>query len=73
MWLGKIPTITILLILFLWPGLGFSFSDEVLDIPKLTRAPEIDGVLDNPIWEKETLKIEDFHELSPKEIGDPSE
>jgi hypothetical protein len=44
-----------------------------LDIPRLSHAPKIDGVLDNPIWEKEALKIEDFVQLTPKENGPPTE
>jgi hypothetical protein len=51
----------------------FSFSDEVFDIPRLSEAPNIDGVLDNPVWEKDALVIENFHQLSPKEMADPSE
>ena len=73
MWIRRIPAITILLLLLLWPGAIFSSSEEIFDIPRLTKAPEIDGVLDNPIWEKEALKIENFHQLSPKEMGNPSE
>lgn len=46
---------------------------EPLEIPRLTHAPKIDGVLDNPIWETEALKIEAFIQLSPKENGAPTE
>ncbi len=46
---------------------------EPLVIPRLSHAPKIDGVLDNPIWETEALKIEDFIQLSPKENGAPTE
>jgi hypothetical protein len=73
MWRCRIPTITVFLVLLLWPGLVFSLSDEIFDIPKLSKAPNIDGVLDNPVWEKEALKIESFHQLSPKEMAEPSE
>jgi hypothetical protein len=56
---------------------GFSFAQgsnpERLVIPKLSHAPKIDGVLDNPIWSQEALKIEHFLQLSPKEKGVPSE
>ncbi len=68
-----IPALTVLMILFLWPGWMFSSSENYVDIPRLTKIPEIDGVLDNPIWEKEALKITNFHQLSPKEMADPSE
>jgi len=46
---------------------------EPLVIPRLSKAPKIDGVLDNPIWETEALKIENFIQLSPKENGVPTE
>jgi Domain of unknown function (DUF5916)/Carbohydrate family 9 binding domain-like len=46
---------------------------EPLQIPRLTKAPKIDGVLDNPIWETEALKIENFVQLTPKENGAPTE
>ncbi len=48
-------------------------AKEPLRIPRLTHAPKIDGVLDNPIWETEALKIEAFVQLSPKENGAPTE
>lgn len=73
MWRRRILAITILMVLILWPRVGFSSSKEVFDIPRFTEAPVIDGVLDNPVWEREALKIENFHQLSPKEMGDPSE
>jgi hypothetical protein len=62
----------ICMILLMGPLLGFS-GEKVLNIPRLSKAPKIDGVLDNPIWDKEALKIENFHQLSPKEMGEPSE
>ena len=73
MWRRRILATTILMVLILWPRVGFSSSKEVFDIPRFTEAPVIDGVLDNPVWEREALKIENFHQLSPKEMGDPSE
>jgi hypothetical protein len=48
-------------------------SQEPLRIPRLAEAPKIDGVLDNPIWTENALKIEDFVQLSPKENGVPTE
>jgi len=59
--------------LFLFPNFSFPSSQEILVIPKLSRAPKIDGVLDNPLWEKEALKIENFLQFTPKEKGTPSE
>jgi hypothetical protein len=46
---------------------------EPLQIPRLTTVPKIDGVLDNPIWETQALKIDAFVQLSPKENGVPTE
>lgn len=61
----------------LWPGALLAGAQPQakppLDIPRLSHAPKIDGVLDNPIWEKEALKIEDFVQLTPKENGPPTE
>ncbi|MGD9346847.1 MAG: DUF5916 domain-containing protein, partial [Candidatus Aminicenantes bacterium] len=51
----------------------FSSQEEVFDIPRLTKIPKVDGVLDNPIWQREALRITTFHQLSPKEMADPSE
>jgi hypothetical protein len=48
-------------------------NKEPLEIPRLTKPPKIDGVLDNPIWETEALKIDAFVQLSPKENGVPTE
>ncbi len=72
MWRQSIAAVVIVMILCMGPLLGFSV-EEVLNIPKLSKAPKIDGLLDNPIWDKEALKIESFHQLSPKEMGEPSE
>lgn len=69
----KIPALAISMFLILWPGRASSFSEQIYHIPKLDKAPEIDGVLDNPIWERDALKIETFHQLSPKEMAAPSE
>ncbi|MGE5741808.1 MAG: DUF5916 domain-containing protein [Candidatus Aminicenantes bacterium RBG_16_66_30] len=55
------------------PARTSAASKEPLQIPRLTHAPKIDGVLDNPIWETEALKIDDFVQLSPKENGAPTE
>jgi len=42
-------------------------------IPKLSKAPKIDGVIDNPLWEREALEIHDFVQLTPVERGTPSQ
>ncbi len=49
------------------------FSPERVDIPRLTEAPKIDGILDNPIWDEQALKIQDFTQFAPKEKGTPTE
>jgi len=59
--------------IFLFQQLSFSSSQDVLKIPKLSHPPKIDGVLENPLWEKEALKIENFLQLTPKEKGTPTE
>ena len=46
---------------------------EPLQIPRLTTAPKIDGVLDNPLWETQALRIDGFVQLTPKENGVPTE
>jgi len=63
----------VFLALVLASSFAFGSSPERLVIPKLSHAPKIDGVLDNPIWDQEALKIENFVQLSPKEKGVPSE
>jgi hypothetical protein len=69
----KIAAGLILVFLFFGIGSALGSDPERLVIPKLTQAPKIDGVLDNPIWEQEALRIENFVQLSPKERGVPSE
>lgn len=59
--------------LILFPHFSLPSSPEILTIPKLTQAPKIDGVLENPFWDREALKIEDFVQYTPKEKGTPSE
>ncbi|MFB0565276.1 MAG: DUF5916 domain-containing protein [Candidatus Aminicenantaceae bacterium] len=56
-----------------FPHFSFSSSKEVLNIPRLSHPPKIDGVIENPFWEEEALKIEDFFQFTPKEMGEPSE
>lgn len=46
---------------------------EPLLIPRMAEAPKIDGVLDNPVWETQALKIDGFVQLAPKENGVPTE
>ncbi len=46
---------------------------EPLRIPRLSEIPKIDGVLDNPVWEAQALRIDGFVQLAPKENGVPTE
>ncbi len=48
-------------------------AKEPPEIPRLATAPKIDGVLDNPLWETQALRIDAFVQLSPKENGVPTE
>ncbi|MFQ6107940.1 MAG: DUF5916 domain-containing protein [Candidatus Aminicenantales bacterium] len=59
--------------LFIFPSLIHGSSPEILTIPQFFQAPKIDGILENPLWEKDALKIEDFVQFTPKENGPPSE
>ncbi len=58
---------------FFLPLFTHPAENEALRIPKLSRAPKIDGLLENPLWEEEALKVEDFIQYTPKENGTPSE
>ena len=62
----------LVMLIFLLTNLVFS-EEKILKIPKLSSPPKIDGILDNLLWEKEALKIEDFLQFAPKEKGTPSE
>lgn len=50
-----------------------SETREVLSLPHLSKAPKIDGIIDNNLWEREALKIEDFLQFAPKEKGQPTQ
>jgi hypothetical protein len=65
--------IGIVLCVMLIPLPSLATNNDVYNVPRLSRAPKIDGILDNPIWAEEALIIEDFHQMSPKEMGAPSE
>ena len=68
-----LTSISFILSLILISSFSYGLAENPPLIPRLSNAPKIDGVLDNPLWEKEALKIEDFLQLSPKERGVPSE
>jgi len=59
--------------LFLFPQFSLTSSQEILKVPELSHPPKIDGVIENLLWEKEALKIEDFLQYTPKEKGTPTE
>jgi hypothetical protein len=63
----------LILIVGLLPVRGRSKLEESVDIPKLTVPPKIDGILDNPLWENQALKIDDFLQFAPKEKGIPTQ
>src|SRR4030042_5706655 len=69
----KTAALVVFLALIFGAGVALGSSPERLVIPKLSHPPKIDGVLDNPIWDQEALKIDNFVQLSPKEKGVPSE
>jgi len=64
-----------LMILFLGiiPQFIFTENKKIKNIPRFSRAPKIDGVLEANIWEAEALKIEAFLQFSPVEKGTPTE
>ncbi|MBA7663428.1 hypothetical protein ES703_71469 [subsurface metagenome] len=59
--------------LILFPQFSLTSSQEILKVPELSHPPKIDGVIENSLWEKEALKIENFLQLTPKEKGTPTE
>jgi len=63
---------TFLMVTLLLSNLSIS-EEKILKIPRFTSPPKIDGILENPVWEQEALKIEDFVQFAPKEKGVPSE
>lgn len=58
---------------FVLPAQESNRPSQPISIPRLSERPKIDGVLDNDLWERESLKVENFVQLSPKERGAPSE
>jgi len=59
--------------LVLFPQYSLASSQEILEIPRMSNPPKIDGVIENSLWEREALKIEDFLQFTPKEKGIPTE
>jgi len=54
----------------LWPA---AQTKEPLNIPKLTQAPKIDGVIEKEIWDAQALRLDRFVQLTPKENGTPTQ
>jgi uncharacterized protein DUF5916/cellulose/xylan binding protein with CBM9 domain len=48
-------------------------SIKSLDIPRLHATPHIDGILDERLWEREALRVDDFLQFTPVEKGTPTE
>ena len=46
-----------LLTIVLTQKYSFSSEQEALKIPELSQSPKIDGILENPLWEEQALKI----------------
>lgn len=61
------------LIVFFFPWTALSYSEESVNIPKFSKPPKIDGILDNPLWEEQALKIENFIQFAPKENDTPTQ
>ena len=59
--------------MFVLASMGFSVPEEPLLVPLISKAPKIDGILNNSEWEEEALKFEQFFQLAPKEGGLPTE
>ena len=49
-----------------------SDGGKSIEIPRLTEAARIDGVLDDPVW-SQALLIDDFHQYEPVEYAEPSQ
>lgn len=71
--LAKKAGLILFLSFILFLQFTFASTEEALEVPKFSQPPKIDGVLENPLWEKQALKIEDFLQFTPKEKGEPSE
>ena len=63
------PIVFLMVYLWILPVLASS-PEEKIHVPELTESPKIDGVLDNPIWEQQSLKIENFTQFAPEQKKD---
>jgi hypothetical protein len=48
-------------------------AKEPLAIPKITRAPKIDGILDADLYEKQFLRVDNYVQLAPKAGAPPTQ
>ncbi len=76
---GKRPISTLFVVLVIFSAnqalaqitIG-SDGGKSIEIPRLTEAARIDGVLDDPVW-SQALLIDDFHQYEPVEYAAPSQ
>ncbi len=74
-----------MLFIFCWPLSGLAQNNEAsvaegnaeftrksVDIRRTTLQPEIDGILDDEIWQEATV-ITDFHQVNPVDYGVPTQ
>src|SRR5690554_467054 len=54
------------------PPDGSDASRKRLQVPRSELSPNLDGVLDDPIW-REAAVISDLHQFQPVDQGEPSE
>lgn len=47
-------------------------GSKVIRMVKTTEEPRIDGLLDDPVWERAVL-VTDLHQMNPVEYGEPSQ
>lgn len=70
-----LPIVLIAIPLFFSPALSFPLDDGAsfhIKAPVFSTAPEIDGMLDNPVWE-EGIVIDRFTQYEPLEGSEPTE
>lgn len=71
----KLPLLLLRICIFV-PFLLFPleklWGNFVVDVPKFNSPPKIDGILENPLWEKGAI-IEDFTQFEPQEGAPPTE
>lgn len=69
-------TVILIMIQFVWMSITLPVHAEDesnFSIPVLSESPKIDGKVDNDLWEREALRIDEFLQFVPKEKGIPTE